>query len=920
MKLFWFPIALGAMLFPLAGAPVIDGRLDDPEWRSARKFDRFTVMDSSQPAPGRTAYLLHDDQALYIAFKLPKTPGKKLSAKAERRDGRAHADDSVEIMISPGASQDRYAHIVVNSAGVIADGYCDQGGFGRDDKWNGEITVGTQVGDDGWSVEVKIPYSSLELESLPSDDWSFNFCHNSKSPAVHSSTAAGGAYHRPDGFARAPVKIDRDRYTLQITPPQFGIKRASDGSLAVMMKLKLTNTGHKEQNFKLDAILLGESAAAGTVKCKLAPQSAGTFALPPLEVKKPGTYTAVISILDPVTRTVRIRQKFPLELAFSPLAIELEEPHYGATIFASQNLREVVFTVTAAEETGQALEAGIRDASGKVLFRKVLAQPGSVRVPTAVLPDGRLEIFARSGEFSAVHNLRKLPAFEGEIWRDRQGFWRRDGRRFFPICEWSDRHVPGANVSSRGEGRYILDMSMMYSNFKAKQSYRNAVIDPESEKIFRAAAAAARENPLLAFRYFADEPEIGGVSADGLRHAADIVRDEDPYHPLIVSNDTVAGVRHYAGAGEINGLHPYPSPEKNRKRSNFNRVVAFMDSARSFNASRKDPQSIFYLQQGFNYGDWGNRNSRIPTFDEIRTQFYLSVILGGRGIIFYTRSSEHYPEIGIGAAETGKEFAALEDVLTADDDPAGKNSGKVRTLVKKLNGEIWIFAAYTQDGVHEETFSMPELGNRKLQVWREDRAVAASDGTFRDTFRNFDVHIYTTSADRRNLRSLAEVEAEIARVNAARRKPGNLAFQMQEFDRLQLASSSNFWPQGRADNTLWHVTDGVNLGERSTAFGNNRTYFKDGTPGRAPDWIELKFPEKVAVGRVAVYPVARSLRDYEVQLHLDGAWKTVGKVVDAQGDMQEFKFPAQFSDRVRVWITANRGPHSMIAEIEVYEQ
>ena len=904
-------------------APKIDGKLDDPEWAGARKFDKFTVLNTDRPAPPCEAMLLHDAKGVYAAFRVPVANGKSLRAKVAGRDGRVFTDDSVELMIAPGKGRDRYMHFTVNSIGTVCDAYADQGGFVRDEKWDCKFVAKTFVGKDFWSVEMFIPYSVMELGDGAAEVWGFNFCHNISDPPCYSSVLPRGEYHVSGAFV--PVdgfRYDFSRSEWRIAPPRLAVKQR-DGKFLCAPTVTLVNNSRKEGKVALDVTLSGPDIAAAETTLSLAPGHSTTVQLPVIALKAPGQYKATVTLADPVTRRPSIRRTFALDVRFNPVRLALIDPHYRGTVFASQKLDKVRYSVTAADKTVFPVTTGITDAAGRTLFSKELSADTVVEFPVAELPDGRYTIFARSGENTVTHPLRKVAHQVNEVWRDKQGFWRADGKRFFMISEWCNVHVPGVNLSNMknaAESR-LLDMTLMHRQTNpAHAAMRTRTIEPAVEAKLRKVIAGNAEEEKLFARYLADEPEVFGATVSALAQAAAIIRDEDPRHPLVISNNTIVGMRDYSESSEINGLHCYPNPEKGGKRTNFDRIVTFMDQVRVMNDALPEgrKQSIFYLQQGFNYGDWGRINSRIPTFDEVRTQFLMTTIMGGRGIMFWNRSTEHYPELHIGMPEVGKEFAALHDVLCEDDRPGALTQGRLRTMIKKHDGKLWIFAMSAQVAPFEHEFDFPELGGQELAVWREGRRITAKNGKFKDRFENFDVHVYTTDLAADCLTPASEVEKRIAEANAKRRKPGNLAFQMFEHDHLQFRSSSNFWLQGRLDNTLWHVSDGVDLGRRALTYDNNRTFFKDNTPGQTPDWIEMEFDKPVKAGKVVVYGIANSLRDYEVQILKDGSFVTVGAIRDAGSDCNEFVFPETEFKVLRVFVTKNNGKYTQIAEIEVY--
>ena len=105
-------------------APKIDGRLDDPAWRTAPRA-RFVLL--GEPAryysKGSTARILWGETNLYLGFRLMVPDTSKLVAEAAERDGRVWLDDAVEIFLDSDPSTPRgYLQFMVTCAGVRMDG------------------------------------------------------------------------------------------------------------------------------------------------------------------------------------------------------------------------------------------------------------------------------------------------------------------------------------------------------------------------------------------------------------------------------------------------------------------------------------------------------------------------------------------------------------------------------------------------------------------------------------------------------------------------------------------------------------------------------------------------------------------------------------------------------------------------------
>jgi archaellum component FlaG (FlaF/FlaG flagellin family) len=69
---------------------------------------------------------------------------------------------------------------------------------------------------------------------------------------------------------------------------------------------------------------------------------------------------------------------------------------------------------------------------------------------------------------------------------------------------------------------------------------------------------------------------------------------------------------------------------------------------------------------------------------------------------------------------------------------------------------------------------------------------------------------------------------------------------------------------------------------------------------------------------VEVYPVGNSLKDYEIQLLVNGKYVTVATVKNASGRPQTCTFKPQQCDAVRLVATAGNEAYTRIYEIKVF--
>lgn len=923
-------------------APVIDGKLDDAAWQNAPAVKTFYANKGGSPAAVPTeARFLYDNNAVYVGVRATMPAGSKIITN----DKNLYAGECVELMLDPGATRNVYYHFMTNPNAVQFDAVRDQGGFVGNPKWDALWQCAAATGDGFWSCEFKIPYAALDFPANPGRDWTVNVTRGARGLSADgaqedSAIATDGAYHVSGKFPDwKGFDVDFSRYAWRLGVPDV-VTFQDNGAIGLTGTVSVANTGTKPLKAKVAMRFFAPDGAAQSksVSGEFVPGSNETLKFDGFKFQTPGQYRCEILISDFATKQVLKRKEYPVTVQFNPVAIELTEPWYKNAIFATMKLDQVrgklKFALPEAELTGKKLTVGIRTPDGKVVAEKSCpAANGEFAFPTAALPEGKLVIFAKltapdgATVAEATHPLRKLPYFKDEVWLNKDRTIMVDGKPFFMIGQWTsqDDFIPGVNAFldwNSYRGAKVLSPVFTHNATMDKLKKQSSISAAEEAEVRKLVASEMNKPNLLAY-YFCDEPEVFGDTVEALTALYQIIDDADPYHPLILSNDTIHGIIDYADAGDINGLHPYPRPDRKARFNDFGKALNYLDAFNDFFAQRSRKQALTWLAQGFDYSNYAAVDTRIPRYLELRNQHLLSLITGGKGVILYNTLNDHDPEIGIGLVEHVKELEAYGPALLepASDLKPELSLPDFRILVKQHDGELWLFVANAGSADNRElAITLPELGNRKLKVMAENRTVEAKNGILRDRFNNFDVHVYTTDMSAPDLRGCDDIEAEIERVHAARKKPGNLAYQRHEGETVKVSASSNMAFNVRPDNCLWHVADGMIEPENFKRYNDRQVVWSDKTPNAAPDWIELDFKKPVTAGRVIVYPVENTLKDYQVQIWKNNVWSVVAEAKDASGNVQEHTFAPTATDKVRIFITGTRGPHARISEIEVYEK
>lgn len=161
----------------------IDGQLEESEWQQAPVADSF-ILNAPQygiPASQRTlVHVLYDDQAIYIGAYLYDDPGL-VRRQLTSRDGEQRKDvDYFSVFFDTYNDNQNGFQFLVTSRNVQTDGrlvpnISSQFGLPSDYSWDAVWESKVVMQKDGWSVEIKIPYSAIRFSKKEVQDWGINF-------------------------------------------------------------------------------------------------------------------------------------------------------------------------------------------------------------------------------------------------------------------------------------------------------------------------------------------------------------------------------------------------------------------------------------------------------------------------------------------------------------------------------------------------------------------------------------------------------------------------------------------------------------------------------------------------------------------------------------------------------------------------
>jgi hypothetical protein len=160
--------------------PTIDGKLDDEVWKTAallKDFYQIQPGDNLIP-PNRTEVRLgYDARFIYIAFHCYDEPGK-VRANIPKRD-QIWDDDYVGILFDTFNDQRRAYEFDFNPLGIQADGIWTEG-QGEDFSLDLVMESKGLVTEDGYTIEVAIPFKSLRYVAGKDKLWGIHFWRRTK--------------------------------------------------------------------------------------------------------------------------------------------------------------------------------------------------------------------------------------------------------------------------------------------------------------------------------------------------------------------------------------------------------------------------------------------------------------------------------------------------------------------------------------------------------------------------------------------------------------------------------------------------------------------------------------------------------------------------------------------------------------------
>ncbi|MEE9429577.1 MAG: DUF5916 domain-containing protein [Melioribacteraceae bacterium] len=152
----------------------LNGILDESVWKT-KPNTGFTQRepDEGKPASQKSEiWIAYDNNNFYVAGKLYDTNPELIDRTLMRRDNIVQSDWFWIFLDTYNDDRNGF-FFAVNAGGSVADGTMFNDSW-DDTSWDGIWEVKTQIDDDGWILEMRIPFSQLRFKEAEEMVWGIN--------------------------------------------------------------------------------------------------------------------------------------------------------------------------------------------------------------------------------------------------------------------------------------------------------------------------------------------------------------------------------------------------------------------------------------------------------------------------------------------------------------------------------------------------------------------------------------------------------------------------------------------------------------------------------------------------------------------------------------------------------------------------
>lgn len=317
-----------------------------------------------------------------------------------------------------------------------------------------------------------------------------------------------------------------------------------------------------------------------------------------------------------------------------------------------------------------------------------------------------------------------------------------DGKPFFPIgVYWA----PPNKWQAIKEHGFNTVHAWLYANEEADQRLQTAEalglkVVVEMSDTLRGKCDLAdigrrvermKDSPALLCWYPVDEPQPSGTPLQGLLESYNLIRQLDPFHPVLQVQCNTALLDNYGLACDIIATDPYGATTQVARWTRLSYI------------SQRVPRAVWAVLRAFPTPD-------LPTPERLQCDTFIALINGAKGLLYFSFSyGDGYrldqSPLWDAFRELNRRVAALAPVFLQGeklDVPAG-DAAVSQVGMWRHEGCLYVLAVNCKDESARLTFTIPKglRTGSSAEVLFEDRTIRADD-RIRDRFGPWGTRAY----------------------------------------------------------------------------------------------------------------------------------------------------------------------------------
>lgn len=152
--------------------PTVDGLLNDPAWNLVEwggDYIEFQPDENTPPSYQTKFKIVYDSKNLYIGVRCYDAEPDKIVKRLSRRDG--FEGDFIEFNIDSYHDKRTAFSFTTSVSGVKGDEFVSNNGNNWDESWNPIWYTKTNIDEEGWTAEFRIPLSQLKFGGEENQVW-----------------------------------------------------------------------------------------------------------------------------------------------------------------------------------------------------------------------------------------------------------------------------------------------------------------------------------------------------------------------------------------------------------------------------------------------------------------------------------------------------------------------------------------------------------------------------------------------------------------------------------------------------------------------------------------------------------------------------------------------------------------------------